>query len=167
MRMLRWTSLALAGIAAAVLVAPVAAQEVELKPAKVKRDKNVLTADEIAERPDLTTAYDAIKLLRPNFLRTVRRASAMAGSGSYSGGSTDPYKPGGGGTEPAGSNSTGPMFAMLHIDEMPQPDLERLKQIPVAEVFEIRYLSKSEAARYGDGHEAGAILLKTKRFAKP
>src|SRR4026207_1452644 len=116
MRMHRLTALALAGIAAPVLAALRAAQDVELKPAKVKRDKNVLTADEIAERPDLTTAYDAIKLLRPNFLRTVRRASAMAGTGAYSSGATDPYKPGGGGTEPAGSNSTGPLFAMLHID---------------------------------------------------
>ena len=176
MRMLRWTSLALAGIAAAVLVAPLAAQEVELKPAKVKRDKYVLTAEEIAERSDITNAYDAVKLLRPNFLKTARpkgttgagSSSAYPSSGSGSAGSTDPYKPGGGGMEPAGSNATGPLTAVLYVDEMKQQDLERLRFVTVPEIVEIRFVSGSEAtSRYGNGHEAGAILLKTKKLAKP
>jgi len=176
MHMRRWTALALAGIAAGVLVSPMAAQEVELKAAKVKRDKYVLTAEEIAERSDITNAYDAVKLLRPNFLKTTRpKGTIGAGSSSAypagsagSAGSPDPYKPGGGGMEPAGSNSTGPLTAVLYVDDMKQQDLERLKYVTVPEIVEIRYVAGSEATgRYGNGHEAGAILLKTKRLAKP
>lgn len=87
MRISRWTSLALAAAVTTVLVAPVRAQEVEIKPAvKVKRDKYVLTADEIAERPDITNAYDAVKLLRPNFLKATRARGSMSATGAYSGG---------------------------------------------------------------------------------
>jgi len=170
MRMLRLTALALAGIAAAVLVSPLAAQEVELKPAKVKRDKYVLTADEIAERSDITTAYDALKMLRPDFVKMARPKRSLTTSGAVTNPAvaSDPYKPGGGGMEPAGINSSAPLTAVLYVDEMKQQDLERLKYVTVPEIVEIRYVAGSEATgRYGNGHEAGAILLKTKKLAKP
>lgn len=89
MRIIRWTALALAGALAAVAVAPAAAQSVDVKPQqKVKRDKYVLTAEEIAERSDITNAYDAVKLLRAQFLKTTRAKGGL-GSKAEGGG----YRP--------------------------------------------------------------------------
>lgn len=85
----RWTALAVAGALAAVLVAPVGAQSVDVKPTqKVKRDKYVLTAEEIAERPDITNAYDAVKLLRSQFLKATRAKGGI--TGNFAGGG---YRP--------------------------------------------------------------------------
>lgn len=191
MRMLRWTALALTGALALVAVAPVAAQSVEVKPnQKVKRDKYVLTADEIAERPGILNAYDAVKLLRPQFLKTNWAKGALGASaegGGFqprpstdlsppsrdgsSGGTSNPSKPvytsgrkAGSGTDPNGfpldDKNTG--SAALYINEIKQYSLEDLKTIRVSEVLEIRYLTGSQAAgRFGPGHEAGAVLLKT------
>lgn len=138
MRMLRWTALALAGALAAVAVAPAGAQSVDVKPTtKVKRDKYVLTAEEIAERPDITNAYDAVKLLRSQFLKSTRAKGSLSGTRSQgegyrpdvigkpmgapatpvsptAGGAGEPAKPtespgreSGGGTNPYGDASGG------------------------------------------------------------
>ncbi len=145
MRISRWTSLALAAVVAAVLVTPVSAQEVEIKPAaKVKRDKYVLTAEEIAERPDIANAYDAVKLLRPNFLKPTRAKGGMSAgsggasrpkidyqstggdggssSGSSAGSTPDPYKPSGtepgggaGGSSPYGGSSGGASNSLMAV----------------------------------------------------
>jgi hypothetical protein len=73
MRMKRWMALAVAGALTVALAAPAGAQAVDVKPTqKVKRDKYVLTEEEIAERPDITNAYDAVKLLRNQFLKATR-----------------------------------------------------------------------------------------------
>lgn len=202
MRIIRWTALALAGALAAVAVAPVSAQSVDVKPQqKVKRDKYVLTADEIAERPEIANAYDAVKLLRSQFLKTTRSrgglgtkaegggyrpdaigqpvgiggGSAGGSSGGSSGGTGgEPPKPTesvgretSGATNPYGDASGGNSgsSAVLYIDEVKQLNLEEMRNIRAAEVFEIRYLTGNQAAgRYGAGHEAGAILLKTNRL---
>ena len=193
MRILRWTTLAVAGALAAVVVAPAAAQSVEVKPTeKVKRDKYVLTAEEIAERPEITNAYDAVKLLRSQFLKSTRSKGGLASKsegggyrpdvigkpvGSSSGGSTssstDPDKPTGtagretaGGTSPYGdaAGGYGATGAVLYVDDVKQQVLEEMRNIRASEVFEIRYLTGNQASgRYGSGHEGGAILLKTNR----
>lgn len=203
MRVTRWTSLALSAVVAAVLVTPVRAQEVEIKPAaKVKRDKYVLTAAEIAERPDLANAYDAVRMLRPKFLKPARAKGTMNGGTGRSyrpkldpmslggtsdptpaaGTSPDPYKPsdtpaGGGsdGSSPYGGSSGGgsnALMPVLYLDDVKQGDAtqqseveDRLKTVLVADIVEIRYIGGTEASgRYGSGHEAGAILVKTKRL---
>jgi hypothetical protein len=106
----RWTALAVAGALAVALAAPAGAQSVDVKPTqKVKRDKYVLTAEEIAERPDITNAYDAVKLLRSQFLKATRAKGGI--TGNYAGGGYRPDavgKPvsmGGGGS--SGSTGTG------------------------------------------------------------
>jgi|GEM_PF-2375153 len=77
----RWTALAVAGALAAALAAPAGAQSVDVKPTeKVKRDKYVLTAEEIAERSDITNAYDAVKLLRSQFLKATRAKGGLTGN---------------------------------------------------------------------------------------
>ena len=93
MRAYRWTSLALAVIVSAVLVAPAHAQDgVEIKPAaKIKRDKYFILPDEIAEKPDLTNAYDVVKVLRNQWLRVTRGSGGGLGSGSSP--TTAGYKP--------------------------------------------------------------------------
>jgi len=201
--MIRWTALAVAGALAVVAIAPAAAQSVDVKPTtKVKRDKYVLTAEEIAERPDITNAYDAVKLLRYQFLKTTRAKGGLAtksegggyrpdvigkpgvgmtgassgGSSGSTGGAGEPAKPASGvGRESAGGTSeygdasggASGTSAVLYIDEVKQPTLDEMKNIRAAEVFEIRYLTGNLASgRYGAGHEAGAILLKTNRMGK-
>jgi hypothetical protein len=201
MRMNRWTALALAGMAALVVTAPASAQDVEIKPAaKVKRDKYVLTAEEIAERPEIKDAYEAVKLLRPNFLKATRakggitdrfgsdpyrpdavgkpaRMGGSSGTGTGTGSGTgEPDKPADGrqgddrGTGAYGSASGGTsnVLAVLYLDEVRQPAHDELRNIPVSAVLEIRYMTGNEASgRYGANHEGGAILLKTRKFAKP
>jgi hypothetical protein len=82
---------------------------VDVKPTqKVKRDKYVLTAEEIAERPDITNAYDAVKLLRSQFLKATRAKGGI--TGSFAGGGYRPDvigKPGGVGMGATGSTGTG------------------------------------------------------------
>lgn len=177
MRISRWTSLALASVVAAVLVTPVRAQEVEIKPAaKVKRDKYVLTAEEIAERPDISNAYDAVKLLRPSFLKPTRAKGGMAAGsgagyrpkidykslggdgGSSSGGSAaspDPYKPSGtepggssGGTSAYGGSSGGASTSLMAVFY-----LDEVKQEDVEQMKNVRVADVVEI-RYMGGTEA-------------
>ncbi|HEV8196763.1 MAG TPA: hypothetical protein VGP87_09005 [Gemmatimonadales bacterium] len=192
MRPSRWTSLALAAIVATVLVTPVRAQNVEIKPAaKVKRDKYVILPDEIAEKPDLINAYDVVKVLRGQWLRITRGSGGGLGSGSMP--ATAGYKPPAKcdqGTCPEASGSSGtpvptehgtpyadntstvstPGAAgpVLYINEVKQEELSELRNIRVADIAEIRYLTGNIAAgRYGAGHENGAIMLKTVMYNKP
>ena len=172
----RWAALAIAGVFALAIAVPARAQDVEVKPtAKVKRDKYLITAEELAEHSDLTNAYDAVKQLRPNFLKTTRSKGGYtmpntlpSSSGSGGGGTNpDPYRPSGGmgsgGTVPGG----GYVSAVLYVDERKQTAVEDLRNIRTVDVAEIRYLSGSEASnRYGSDHEGGAILLKTKRMGQ-
>ncbi len=198
MRTLRWTALALAGVLVASVSVPARAQNVEIKPtSKAKHDKYVLTAEEIAERNDITNAYDAVRLLRPNFLKQIRSKGMLGqgASGAYrpptkawekppggDGGSPptgspppapDPTKPDPstssgtdqGTTSPFGSSSGGTyVSAVVYIDDIKQPGIDDLKSVRAGEVKEIRYLTGTEASgRYGQGHEGGAIMVKTNR----
>jgi len=62
-------------------------------------------------------------------------------------------------------NRSGKVPPVLYIDDVKQEEIEELRNIRVAEIAEIRYLSGTQAiGRYGEGHEAGAILLKTNRL---
>ena len=106
----RWTAFAVAGALVMGLAAPAGAQSVDVKPTqKVKRDKYVLTAEEIAERPDITNAYDAVKLLRAQFLKATRAKGGI--TGSYASGGYRPDvigKPVGmGGGSSGGSSGSG------------------------------------------------------------
>jgi hypothetical protein len=197
MRMLRLASLAFAGVVAVALVtpAPVRAQQVDIKPpAKVKRDKYVITAAEIAEHPDLKDGYDVIKVLRSQWLRVTRGSGGALGGGSSTapdrkvfGGCrpndascTPPSSASGGGSTPvphesgspyaesgATMNSPGKAGPVVYIDEIKQEGLDQLRTLRPADIFEARYMTGNEASgRYGAGHENGAILVKTVRFGR-
>jgi hypothetical protein len=186
----RWTALAVAGALAAVLVAPVGAQSVDVKPTqKVKRDKYVLTAEEIAERPDITNAYDAVKLLRSQFLKATRAKGAITGNfdgGGYrpdvigrppgapapatTGGNPGEPKPEGG-LSPGGSSGdrsseygsasggNKSITAVLYIDDVKQADIEEMKNVRAAAVVEIRYMTGNQAAGRYGAGHEGGAIL--------
>lgn len=100
------------------------------------RDNNVLTAEEMAAS-QMTTAYDAIRNLRPTFLRT---------RGPHT------LQPGG-----------GVQTAHVFLDGQKYGDIETLKTMSVQTVREIRYLSASDATtRYGIGYTNGVIEVYTR-----
>lgn len=195
MHMLGWTSLALAGAMAAAGVSPALAQQVEILPtAKIKRDKFLISAEEIATRPDLTNAYDVVKFLRPEYFRTTRSTGALAGRSSLGGTPSEftlrpPSREGPAATTPASSGppsrgsgsaigdeggfgspgeGAAKTTAVLYVDDVRRTSLEELKDIRATELVEIRYLTGNQAAsRYASGHEGGAILVKTKGIRKP
>ena len=194
MQSMTWSALAVLGVLAA---APAAAQSIELKSSdKPKREKNVLTADEIAERQGIISAYDAVKLLRPQFLKRSWTKGALGSSAEGGGfspgpgaggvdlkppsrdgglkpeGETPTYTSGrkaGSGTDALGNpkDSENTGYAVLYVNEVKQRSLDDLKTIRASEVLEIQFVSASQAAvRFGPGHESGALLLKTQP-AKP
>jgi hypothetical protein len=168
------------GLVWSVGAQPAAAQKTKEK--SIKKDRYHLTIDEIKDRPDLTNAYDAVRMLRSQWLRPVRGKGTLGG-GAF--GAT-PYRPepakpadgeAGGGKQDAnaqaGIQSRDNAFAdaaaaggsvVLYIDDVKQDRVEELRNIRIEEIAEIEYLNGTMASgRYGAGHEAGAILLKTTR----
>ena len=134
----RWmTGLVLGLLVAGSSVALAQEEEQEDKP---RRSRDVITADEIAERGDLQTAWDAVKRLRPAFLR-VRGAR---------------------------SGTSGMDVLRIYIDNVAEDGEDALKRISADAVWEIRRLSASDATfRYGRDHPQGAIVVTTRRTMPP
>ena len=101
-----------------------------------RRDRNLITADEIAHS-NANTAYEAVERLRPNFLTTHGAQSIQ-----------DPSPP----------------TPIIYLDGVRYGALGSLTTIPATGIATIQYLSPIEAGmRYGLGHEGGAILVVSKR----
>jgi len=183
MRRLIGGALLAAGIAV-VLSAPVDAQEE--KKAKVKKDRYLITIEEIQERPDITNGMEAVRLLRSQWLRPARGKGNL-GAAAYG---PQAYRPASRSTgsedNPRGEQDAASQAAnaqrsamidedanrkkgpVLYIDDVKQESVDELQNIRVAEIAEIRYMSGNDASgRYGAGHESGAILLKTNRLGRP
>jgi len=124
-------------VAVAVMATPTAAEA-------QKGDSNTLTAEEIAEHPDVAKAYDAIQRLRPKWLRTRPTGNTRGTDGS-------PF-----------SNKKEPA---VYVNENPWTGgLADLKNLPAADILEMKYMSGTQAvARYGNGHEYGAIFITLRR----
>jgi hypothetical protein len=138
---MRRLAILLAAITAVAVVAPRSAQA-------QKTDPNKITAEEIAAKPDIRNAYEAIQTLRPKFLRQNRSSQA---------GSID--------EGPMGLGANG--WPALYIDEAPTPQLDELRNVQVREIVEIRYMTGRDGlARYGNGHQNGVIFLVTNRRAR-
>lgn len=85
------------------------------------------------------TAWDLIQRLRPAMLRP--RAFSLRGG--------------------RGSPAVSPV---AYLDDVRLNDLRSLQQVWREQIYEIRYLSASEATtRWGTGHASGAILVVTRR----
>lgn len=101
------------------------------------RSTNVITADEWANA-NVITAYDAIQRLRPEMFRmaTANRTAGGFGAGA-------------------------PGSVWVYLDDTRLGDASALRQVPITEIREIRYLSAPDAsARWGPGHTQGAFLLR-------
>ncbi len=163
-----------AGIALAVGSAPVAAQ---------KKDRYLITVEEMSERQDLSTAHDAVRLLRPQWLKSSRSKGGIGSAAFGSGASRPAAKNTGSEDDPAGqidaasqtaNSNRDQMLAdeatkksgpVVYIDDVKQEEIDDLKTIRIAEIAEIRYMNGNDASgRYGAGHESGAILVKTNRI---
>lgn len=105
------------------------------EPGAPRASRNVLTQEEIA-RVNASTAFDAIRQLRPEFLRT-------RGGGSI--------------------QNPGQEYAVVYINGVRAGDLNALNSVRASDVQEVRYMSASEATtRYGTGHAGGVIEIRTR-----
>jgi len=95
---------------------------------------NLLTRTEI-ETSGAVTAYDLVRELRPQFLRS-RGVLSM--------------------DDPSGGG-----YAVVYMDEAFRGDLDALRTIVVEDVVEIRYISPADATtRWGTGHAGGVIHVR-------
>ncbi len=165
------------GVATAMLSLAFAVPSVHAQ----KHDQYVLTASEVAEKQEIKTVYEAIRMLRPRWLRPVRSRGALAGanlsrkSPSFNA-DRDPASDGRPAPDASASappaaqpgDYSDPEMAsggpVLYVDDVKQPNMDEMKSFPVSQVIEMRYMTGNDASgRYGAGHEGGAILIKTNR----
>lgn len=126
-------SIPIACLALAMLSArPARAQQHQ----RVRRQRDVITAEEIATRPGLGTAYEVVRNLRPAWLTY----HGLATSGGASGGLT------------------------VYRDGVRIGGTDELRNISADEIRELRFLSANDATtKYGTGNANGAIEVTMKR----
>ncbi|SRR5581483_11200456 len=133
-------ALLLAALGVGLVAAPAHAQD-----KKGRGDQNTITAIDIAEAgAAVVTAYDAVRLLRPRWL-----APPMGKQMS-----SNVFGPGGGNAQ-----------VRVYVDDIRQPDLETsLERVKAKDVVEMKYLDQNRGVQeYGQGHEAGVIVIRTVR----
>jgi hypothetical protein len=121
--------------------APASAGPAAPAAATARRDPDVITREELAADRTLISlnAYDAIRTLRPRFLRT--RGAQNFGSGS-----------------PTDDQESGQPHAS--IDGAGVVPLDDLKNVEVRNVIEIRYLDAAAAMqRFGSSAHAGPVIV--------
>jgi hypothetical protein len=122
---------------AIALILPAAAHaqdSAQAKP-KIKRNPDVISAEEIETASDAQDAYQVVKRLRPMWL-------TMRGGGSM-------------------NSRVADIAVYVNGVRMGGPDA--LRDIPRTGVVEMRFLRGTDATqRFGTGHESGAILVTPK-----
>ena len=98
-------------------------------PAAPQERGDILGADEIATAKGASTALDAIRQLRPLFLRRDARL-----------------------------NATDKGAVSIYLNTMRLGGVEALATIPVSTIREIRYLTQTEAARFVKQNVSGAVI---------
>ncbi len=103
--------------------------------APIRRNANLITADEIATLGGRAeTALQIVEQLRPAMLR------------------------------PRGGATSGAEPIATYVDGVKVGDVEGLRSVQAAMISEIRYLNPNDATqRFGTGHTSGAIVIVTKR----
>ena len=100
---------------------------------------NLIGNWELRDLPDLT-ALEAIRRLRPNWLRAGSRPSVAVETGRNS------------------------RMPRVHMNGVPLQSLNELEQVNAVDVREMRFLSGPDATtRFGTGYMNGAILVTTER----
>ena len=113
-----------------------------------KGNSTKITAEDIVNKAgNIQTAWDAVSRIRPNFFR-LPPTTELPGSASSSQPSQRPER-------------------SLFVDEILFDRVDNLKEIPAADVFEIRLLSQADVVLFfgKQGHPFGAISVTTKRKA--
>lgn len=101
-------------------------------------NRDVITQEEIQQVPPANTAYDVVRLLRPQFL--YRRGVHSV---------NQPVDPSSG--------------IMVYVDGIQAGGVDELKSIPADNVEEIRWLNARDATtKYGTNHDYGVIAVTTK-----
>ena len=101
-----------------------------------RRQRNVITAADLAELPEVT-AYDAVQRLRPRWLSTARVV----------GGTGDAHQ-----------------TPKVIVDGLAQGDINALYQYLAQDILEIRFMSAADATtRFGIGYPVGTIVVQTRR----
>jgi hypothetical protein len=99
--------------------------------------RDVLTRDQL-DNVDFLSAYDAIRRLKPIWLRSERGQDSFITQGRRG--------------------------LRVYVDGLLFGDKESLKTIQVQDIEEIRFLDKREATmEFGTDHGEGALLIRTRR----
>jgi hypothetical protein len=105
-----------------------------------RRQANLITSAELTQS-GAQNLYQAVQILRPNWLRARTRASM--GSGARTGG--------------ASAQSA----IVVYLDQNKYGTINNLSQLTINGVTEMRYYDGTEATnRFGSGHASGAIVIK-------
>jgi hypothetical protein len=165
--------LGLLAVAMLIGVVPAGGQQVSTP---AKRDRRVITAEEIEQAQEMN-AFDVVQKLRPEFLRRVSEVSTLgAGGRAIGGGAT---ATGAGGQTYGGAGGSGAMGQPYPGSHEPDPrptggvfvdgtemggGIDELRQIPASTVEEIRYISASDVdMRYGSRFPNGVIEVTLKK----
>jgi hypothetical protein len=98
-------------------------------------ERDLLLADEIG-RTSAVTAYDAVRQLRPEWLRRRGRSSIQTPRAEV---------------------------LVVYLDGVRFGGPEALRTLTIGGIREIRYLDANDATtRFGTGHAGGALLIQTK-----
>lgn len=105
------------------------------------RNTNTITASELAES-GAQNLYQAVQILRPQWLRA-RPRTTMGGSSSRTGGAST-------------ADAT-----VVYLDQTKYGGLTTMQQLTPGGVQELRFYDGVEATnRFGTGHTAGAIVIR-------
>lgn len=106
---------------------------------RAKGSRNVITSAELRAAPNATTALDAVRRLRPQFLQT--RGDVTLGNGA-------PNSP----------------LPIVFVDGQRYGTVADLRSIRTGDIEEIRYFSASDATlRWGTGYPHGVIEVVTRK----
>jgi hypothetical protein len=103
---------------------------------QIRRDRNLISAEEIAAEP-IVTAHELVSRLRPNWLRNRGPTSITRG---------------------------GPTTPLVYIDEVRTGGLDSLYRISSQIIREIRFINGRDATtKWGLDHGGGVIMVLTGR----
>lgn len=98
-------------------------------------ERDVLLSDEI-ERTSAVTAYDAVRQLRPEWLRRRGRSSIQNANAEV---------------------------LVIYLDGTRLGNVRTLSTVTAASILEIRHLDATDATtRFGTGHAGGALLIRSR-----
>lgn len=126
----------------ALLLAIVARPDTLSAQQKQRGDRNRISKDDMTEvLASVSTAYDAVRTLRPQWLNPPALRQSTATVMGDGGGATD---------------------VVIYVDDLRQQSKDDLKTVKATTILEIKYLDQNRAIQMrGPGHEMGVIEVTT------